>query len=73
MNEENLKKSQTNRFYPVDDEACMILKEKNVVDFLRWSNMLVNIDDREKICGYISQFITDVKKLKKQEKNTWTG
>lgn len=61
---ETLRKSRSNRYYPVDDEACKILKEKNIVDLLRWLNMLVCEEDRDIICHFISRYISDTKKLK---------
>ena len=65
MNEikNNFKKSQSNRYYAVDDETLLILQKNNIKDFLDWSNMLVRQEERELICKYLSRYISDIKKV----------
>ena len=61
--ENNFIESKSKRYYPNDNNTIDLLKKNSVIDFLNWSNLLVNLTDREIAVNLINQYVCDLKKL----------
>lgn len=62
-----LTKISSGRFLPADEKTQKILKNNSVLDFLHYSNMLIDKTEREKIAKIISKYVLDINRLNNLE------